>query len=140
MSISALGLVGLFGGLSTSIEVNFVAGTVGFSHGGLDFLHFVADPEQPLDGNLRATVVRIASAKTAGGFDVHHPLVLSWTWGRENVQIFCKMLSIASCGKKMPLKEDVTPLLENLRVSPGGGVLSDGSATICVGQSDAQTM
>ena len=140
MSISALGLFCLFGGLSTSVGVNFVAGKVGFSHGGLDFLHLVAGPEQPLDSNLRATVVRIASAKTAGEFDVHHPLVLFWTWGPENVQIFCKMLSIASCGKKLPSEKDVSPLLENLRVSPGGGVLSDGSATICVGQSDAQTI
>jgi len=71
---------------------------------------------------------------------VHHPFVLSWTWGRENVQIFCKMLSISSWGKKVPYEEDVTPFFQNLRFSPGGGLLSDGNATICVGQSDAQTI
>ena len=126
MSVSGLGLFCLFGGLSTSVGVDFIAGKVGFSHGGLDFLHFVADPEQPLDSNLRASVVRIASAKTAGEFDVHRPFVLSWTWGRENAQVFCKMLSIASGGKKMASEEDVSPLLENLRFAPGGGLLSDG--------------
>jgi len=35
-----------------------VVGKIAFSHGGLDFLYFVADPAQPLDGFLRATWVR----------------------------------------------------------------------------------
>ena len=36
----------------------------------------------------------------------------------------------------MPPEEDVSPLFEKLRLSPGGGQLSDGSTSICVGQSD----
>ena len=52
VSISSTGLFSLFGGLSTSIRMDFVAGKVGFSHGGLDLLYFASDPEQPL-GNPR---------------------------------------------------------------------------------------
>jgi len=69
VSISHPVLFQLFGGLSMSVTMNFVGGKVGFAHGGLDFLFFVADPAQPLDGNLRATLVRIASAKIRGEFD-----------------------------------------------------------------------
>ena len=79
----------LFGGLSSSLMMNFVAGKVGFFHGGLDFLYFIADPEQPLDRNLRATLVRIASAKTRGDFDVHRPFVghvLTGTWDGASFQ------------------------------------------------------
>ena len=36
----------------------------------------------------------------------------------------------------MPSEEDVYPLLEKLKISPGGGHLSDGISSICVGQSD----
>jgi hypothetical protein len=36
----------------------------------------------------------------------------------------------------MVSEEDVSQLFEKLKVSPGGGLLRDGIATICVGQSD----
>jgi len=37
-------------------SMDVIGGKVGFSHGGgLVALYLVADPEQPLDGNLRAT-------------------------------------------------------------------------------------
>ena len=127
----------LFGGLSTSVGIDFVGGQIGFSQGGLEFLYFVADPEQPLDGTLRATMVRIASAKTGGGFDVHHPLVFFFMWGGGKFYTVCKMLSVERLGTKMPSAEDVSQLLEKLKLSPGVGLTSDGSATICVGQSDA---
>ena len=81
LAVSVLGLYKLFGGLSTSVSLNFVGGKVGFSHGGLDFLYLVANPAQPLDSNLRGTLVRIASAKTPGEFNVHSPFVLAFTWG-----------------------------------------------------------
>jgi hypothetical protein len=136
VSISHHGLFTLFGGVSTSVSMEFVAGKVGFSHGGLDFLHFVADPGQPLDGNLRAMLVRVSSAKTAGEFDVHRPFVCSLRWGGATFQLSCKMLSLDTVGMKMPSVEDVSQLLEKLKVSPGVGLFSDGSASICVGQSD----
>ena len=66
---------------------------------------------------------------------MHHPFALSWTWGPEQCQIFCKALSLESSGMKMPPEEDLSPLFENLKLSPGGGHLSDGSTSICVGQS-----
>jgi len=98
VSISGLSFFKLFGGLSTSISMDLVGGKVGFSHGGLDALYFVADPAQPLDGNLRATWVRIPAAKTAGEFDVQRPLVASSTWGTGNFQFYCKLLSIDTSG------------------------------------------
>ena len=58
VSISAHGLCSLFGGLLTSVGIDSVAGKIGFSH---------------------AMIVRIASAKTDGEFDVHHPFVFFWT-------------------------------------------------------------
>ena len=124
-----------FGGLSSSVSMEYVGGKVGFSHGGLDIMCFVADPEQPLDANLRATCVRIASAKTAGEFGRRRAFVVSLTWGDGISSLFCKMLSIAQIGRKMPSVEDVSQLLEQLKVSPGAGLLNDGSASICVGQS-----
>ena len=140
VSISSIGLFKLFGGLSTSISQDLGGGKVGFSHGGLDILCFVADPEQPLDRILRATFVRIASAKNAGEFDVHSPFVFSliWRFDQDLSQILCKRVGANLEGKKeeMSCEEDVSKLLEKLIVSPGGGHLSDGSATICVGQSD----
>ena len=51
-----------------------------------------------------------------------------------------KPSTLHQVGKIMPAVQDVSQLLqepERLRVSPGGGDLSDGSARICVGQSDA---
>ena len=100
VSISALALFTLLGGLNTSVAMDFVGGKVGFSHGGLDALYFVADPAQPLDGVLRATLVRIASTKTPGEFDVHRPFVLSCAWGRGNFELFCKSLALDTVGKK----------------------------------------
>jgi hypothetical protein len=44
VSISFITLFALFGGLSTGIELDYVGGKAGFSHGGLDLLYFVADP------------------------------------------------------------------------------------------------
>ena len=46
------------------------------------------------------------------------------------------MLSFEAVGKKVPSEEDVSQLLEKLKVSPGGGHLSDGGSLICLGQSD----
>ena len=136
VSLSHLGLYTLFGGFSTSISVSLVGGKVGFSHGGLEFIFFIADPAQPLDGNLRSTWVRIAAAKTAGELDVHRPFVISGIIGGGIFQAYCKMLSFDLVGKKMPPEEDVSELLEKLRISPGAGLLSDGSASICVGKCD----
>ena len=100
-------------------------------------MYFVADPAQPLDGNLRATFVRIASAKTNGEFDVHRPWISPHTWGGGSFRFECMKLSLDAAGTKMPSEEDVSQLFEKLKISPGGGHLSDGSATICVGQSGA---
>ena len=138
VSLTHLGLYTLFGGLSTSISISLVAGKVGFSHGGLEFLFFVADPAQPLDGNLRATWVRIAAAKTAGEFDVQRPFVIAAAWGGGIFKAYCKDLSVDVVGHKMPPEpeEDLSQLLEKLRVSPGAGLASDGSTSICIGQSD----
>jgi len=127
----------LFGGLSTSVGIDFVGGQVGFSQGGLEFLYFVADPEQPLDGTLRATMVRIASAKKDGEFNVHRPLVFFLTWGSGKFHTVCKILSFEREGTKMPSAEDVSQLFEKLKLSPGVDLLNDGSSTICVGQSNA---
>jgi hypothetical protein len=125
-------------GLSTSVKKDLEVGKVGFSHGGLDMFYFVADAEQPLDGNLRATVVRISSAKTAGEFDVHRPFVMAHTWGGGNFHVFCKMICFDMVGKKKQSTPDMSQIFENLKVSPGTGLLSDGAVTICVGQSDVQ--
>ena len=139
VSISRIALFSLFGGLKTSLSVDLTGGQVGFSHGGLEFMFFVADPEQPLDGHLRSTIVRINSAKTFGSFDVQHPIVASRTWDHAgNYHIFSPMLSVDLAGKKVSSTEDVSQLLERLKISPGGGHLSDGRASICVGQSDEQ--
>ena len=94
MSISYLSLCSLFGGLSTSVRGDFAAGKVGFSHGGLDIWNLVADPTQPLDRTLRATFVRIASAKTEGKFAVNRPIVAAFTWGSEVCHVFSKMLFV----------------------------------------------
>jgi hypothetical protein len=116
--------------------MEFIGGKVGFSHGGMDVLYFVADPAQPLDGNLRAALIRIAATKTRGEFVVQDRFVTTGTWGAGSFRFFCKKLGIDSLGKKMPSEDDVSQLFERLKVSPGAGHLSDGSATICVGQSD----
>jgi len=136
VSISVITLISLFGGLSTSMLQDFVVGKVGFSHGGLDFIYLVSDPAQPLDGNLRATMVRVASAKTGGSFDRYQPFVAASTWGGGNWHYFCKMLSMDFVGTKMASEEDVSQLFERLKVSPGAGHLSDGANSICLGQSD----
>jgi len=151
VSISALGLYTFFGGISTSVKIDFEGGKLGFSHGGLEILYFVADPDQPLDGNLRATLIRIASTYTTGGFNVQRSFVFAQTWGGGNFHSFCKRLSldiegfsrrgsggsfVPSEGAKLPSEEDVSQLLEKLKVSPGGGLLSDGTVTIRVGTSD----
>jgi hypothetical protein len=94
VSISFKGLFQLFGGLSASVSGASVGGKVCFNHGGLNLLYFISDPEQPLDGNLRATWVRMASAKTAGEFNVHSLFVASCEWGGGNFQFLCKMLSL----------------------------------------------
>ena len=135
VSIAYHGLFTLLGGLSNSVSMNFACGKVGFSYGGLNVLYFVADPAKPLDGKLRAVVIRVAAAKTAGEFDVHRPFVIMCTWGFGNSQIFCKRLSCNMAGKKMASEEDVSQILEKLKVSPGGGYLRDGDSTICAGQS-----
>jgi hypothetical protein len=88
----------MFRGFSTSILMKFVGGKVGLSHGGLDFFYFLADPMQPLDGNLRAAWFRIASTKIGGGWDGHHPLVVSCAWVGGNFQIFCKDLALNTVG------------------------------------------
>jgi hypothetical protein len=136
VSTSFIVLFKLLGGLSSSVKIDLVGGKVGFSHGGMMFLYFVADPAQPLDGNLRATWVRVASAKTGGGFDVHRPFVASFTWGGGNYRVVCPKLSLDQVAQKVSSVEDVSQLLEKLKISPGGGHLSDGSASICVGKSD----
>mmetsp|Transcript_56922 Transcript_56922/g.134361 ORF Transcript_56922/g.134361 Transcript_56922/m.134361 type:complete len:493 (-) Transcript_56922:326-1804(-) len=134
ISISSNMFFTIFGGLSTSVWHNFVAGKVGYSHGGLDVMYFIADPAQALDRNLRATLVRFASTKTGGG-DGHRPFVFACTWGGGNTQFCCKSLSVDTMGTKMASVEDVSERLEKLKVSPGVGLLTDGSATICVGDS-----
>ena len=136
VSTSFLIHIRFLGGLSTSVSMDLIAGEIGFSHGGLDFLYFVADPQEPLDSNLRATLVRIPSTTASHGeFDVHRRFVSSCTWGDGNFHVSCMMLALDSLGRRMPSEEDVSQLLERLKVSPGGGHLSDGSASICVGQS-----
>jgi len=132
----------LFGGLSTSISMDYVAGKVGFSHGGLDVLLFVADPEQPLDGYLRATLVRVAAAKVRGAIDVDRPFVFSLEWGAGAYHMVGRIIGFDSLGKKRPpvVEDDVHQLFEKLKVSPGVGVFSDGYATIRVGQSDAPSI
>ena len=67
---------------------------------------------------------------------MHNPFVFFFTWGGENCHVFCQMLSLDTAGKMMPSVEDVSHLLKNLKVSPGGGHFSDGSVSICVGKSD----
>jgi len=119
VSISVLARCTLFGGISTSVFNDFVGGKVAFSHGGLELMYFVADPAQPLD--LRATFIRIASAKTGGEFDRQVPLVISHTWGGGNFHFLCKMLCVDSRGEKITSEEDVSQLLEKLKISPGGG-------------------
>ena len=135
VSLAHIGLFTLLGGLSNSVSMDLVCGKPGFSYGGLDVLYFIADPAEPLDGNLRATFIRIASAKTVGEFDVHRPFIISCKWSSEISQVFCKRISINMAGQKMASEEDVSQILEKLKISPGGGHLSDGDATICVGQS-----
>jgi len=51
--ISFITLFKLFSGLSASMSMSFTAGKVPFSHGGLEFMYFVADPAQPLDGKTQ---------------------------------------------------------------------------------------
>jgi len=116
--------------------MDFTCGKVGLSHGGLNFLYFVADPAQPLDSNLRATLVRITSTKTFGASDANGLFVASAVWGGGHFHLFCKKLSINTWGTKMPSEEDVSQIFEKLKVSPGVGLFSDGSATICVGKSE----
>jgi hypothetical protein len=137
VSIATVAQFKIFGGFSTSVSMHFLSAKVSFSHGGLDVLYFFADPAQPLDGNLRATQIRVASAKTAGEFDVQRPFVCTYTWGGGNFHVCCKMVALDTVGKRV--LEGVSQLLEKLTVSPGGGLLSDGSVTIRVGASDAQT-
>ena len=135
VSVSFIALVTIFGGLSVSVKMDFLVGKVGFSHGGLDVLYFVSDPEKPLDRNLRATLIRIPAAKTRGEFDRHRPLVVSLKWGSGLFHGLCMKLPVDTVGKKMPLVEDVSQVFEKLKVSPGGGSISDGTTTICLGQS-----
>jgi len=135
VSASFLVLIRLCGGLSTTVSVDFIGGKVGLSHGGLDFLYFVADPAQPLDGNLRAALFRITSTKTFGASDVHRHFVTSCTWGSGNFHFLCTKLSLDSVGGEKPSEENMSELFEKLKVSPGAGHLSDGSASICLGQS-----
>ena len=102
-------------------------------------MFLVSDPQQPLDGNLRATMVRIARAKAnQGWFDVYRPYIVSYIFGGGKYHIACKMLACNSFGKKKPSVENVSHLLQEQRVAPGGGLLSDGTVTICVGQSGQQ--
>ena len=138
LSISASMIVRLIGGFSHFISLDLVGGRAIFSSGGLDALcHFVADPTQPLDGNLRTSWVRIPSAKTAGEFAVHRPLILAYTWGGGKFHTFCKRLADDAWGKKlMPsVEEEVSHLFEKLKVSPG---LDDGNIKLCLGDSDGQ--
>jgi hypothetical protein len=133
VSFSGLSLFTLFGGMSFSVSIDVVAGNVLFSRGGLNVLYIVADLTQPLDRNLRATLVRIPAAKTKGEFDVHRPFVTSYAWRDGNFHIGCKMLSLDCAG--MLSEGDLSEMFEKLEVSPGGGLLSDGAVTIRVGQS-----
>jgi len=130
VSISHPMIFEFLGGLSIGLTMNFVGGKVGFAHRGLDLLFFVADPAQPLDGNLRASLVRIASAKIRGEFDRHRPSVFSCMWGGGNLQCFCKMQRLSLAGKKRPSVEDMSQLFEQLKVSRGGVHLSDGSLNL----------
>jgi hypothetical protein len=121
VSISGLVLFKLFGGLSFSVSNDFWGGKVGFSHGGLQFLYFVADPAKPLETNLRAALVRIASAKTKGDFDVHHPFVFICAWSRRNFQIFSPMLSIDKGKTKASLNPQLSTFnsqLSSLKPQP----------------------
>ena len=85
---------------------------------------------------------------------MHHPYVSFCTWGNGNFRVLCKTLSLDSTGTSpsalarltgqalTPSPEDaseveVSELLEKLEVSPGAGLLNDGCASICIGQSDA---
>jgi hypothetical protein len=138
VSISSTDFFQLFGSWSTSLSMDFVVGKFAFSHGGLAALYFVADPAQPLDGNLHVTWIRIPSAKTGGKFDVQQPFVVSSSWGCENCYLFCTKMAIDMRGKKMPAEEDVSQLFETLKVSPGGVISSDGTVTLCLGESDGQ--
>ena len=130
VSISHPMIFEFFGGLSIGLTMNFVGGKVGFANRGLDLLFFVADPAQPLDGNLRASLVRIPSAMTRGEFDRHRPSVFSCMWGGGNLQCFCKMQRLSLAGKKRPSVEDMSQLFEQLKVSRGGVHLSDGSLNL----------
>jgi len=132
--ISAVTFVRFYGGLSASVAKSAVAGKLGFCHGGLDVTCFIADPEQPLDGNLRATLVRYASRASAkiGA----PPMVFDLTWGYGNFRTVCSMIDFDRVGTKSPEAEDVSQLFEKLNVSPGGGHLIDSNATICIAQSD----
>ena len=47
-------------------------------------------------------------------------------------------MAIDMRGKKMPPEEDVSQLFETLKVSPGGVISSDGTVTLCLGESDGQ--
>ena len=136
VTISNRLLLRIVGGLSTSVSMDIDGGELGFSHGGLDLLYFVADLSQPLDSIVRATIIRIGPSKTAGEFDVNRAYVFSCAWGFGIYQGCCKRLSFEALGKKVPSEEDVSQLLEKLKVSPGGGHLSDGNSTVCLGQSD----
>jgi hypothetical protein len=136
VTIAANIFLTLFGGLSTSISDSTVVGKVQLSHGGLDLVYFIADPLEPLDRNLRAMYLRITSAKTAGEVGVHRPIVIAFKWGDGILKTFCKTLSFDTVGKRVPSEEDVSQLCARLKISPGAGLLSDGSASLCVGQSD----
>ena len=82
VSISGVAHLTLFGGLSSSTKTAFVGGKMGFSHGGMDLMHFVADPSQPLDSTLRAVAIRISAGKERGAFDVQRPFVACLAWGQ----------------------------------------------------------
>jgi hypothetical protein len=98
--LTSLIFIRLLGGLSTWLRQDNVVGKIAFSHGGLDFLYFVADPAQPLDGYLRATWVRIASAKTGAESGVRLPFVLSFAWGGGKFESFCKRLLMDTVNPK----------------------------------------
>ena len=93
-------------------------------------MYFTSSPTQS-SLNLRATQIRMSSAKTAGEFDVHHPFIRSCTWGGGNLKIVCEKLSLNAVGKKVSSEEDVSQLFEKLKVSPGVGLISDGPG-ICL--------